>query len=172
VITSDDQSMKGFARLPEHLQRWPGLYVRDGGQIVEASDRDIAVARSYPWFQDKGPITDGRRITVLTENTTYRVGDEIRIIHVVEFTEPGYQAYIMGPKLICGEYINGELVSEPVSAGDPLVPMEYSGVTLPSPVVDYNYDITTYRFNEAGRKLIDWRLGDLRSNVLSIEIVL
>ena len=50
------------------------------------------------------------------------------------------------------------------------LPMEYSGVTLPSPAVDYNYDITAYRFNEAGTHLIQWRLGELRSNILSIEV--
>jgi hypothetical protein len=37
--------------------------------------------------------------------------------------------------------------------------------------VDYNYDITTYTFDESGRHTIQWRLGDLRSNTLELEVV-
>jgi hypothetical protein len=166
----NNQDKEDFPELPEHLKRWPGLYVRDGNRIVEASHRDIAVARSYARFQDKGAIVNGRRITILTENTTHRIADEARIIHVIEFAEPGYQAYIMGPKPIFGEYINDELVTEPIPTGDPLVPTEYSGVTLPSPAVDYNFGITSYMFHVPGIYRIQWKLGFLESNTLVVTI--
>jgi hypothetical protein len=165
-----NQDNEDLLGLPEYLKRWPGLYQREGGRIVEASPQDIAVARSYPRFNDKGLIVDGKRLTILTENTTHRLDEEVRIIHVVEFTEPGYQAYIMGPKPIYGEYVNDELVTEAAPSGDPLVPVEYSGATLPTPAVDYNYDITSYRFQMPGLYRIQWRMGSLQSNILSIEV--
>jgi len=154
----------------EYLKRWPGLYVRDGNRILDAPPRDVAVAKSYPRFQDKGQIVDGRRITILTESTIHRPGDEVRILHVVEFTEPGYQAYIMGPKPVYGEYVNDKLATEPVPAGDPLVPADYSGVTLPTPAVDYNFDITSYIFQAPGIYRIQWRLGLLKSNTLAVTV--
>lgn len=154
----------------DYLNRWPGLYVREGQRIVDASASDVAVARSYPQFGDKGSATDGRKITVLTENTLHTVGDEVRVIHVVEFTEPGYGAYVMGPKAVYGEYVNDQLMTDPVPRGDPLIPMTYNGVTLPTPVVDYNFDITSYRFDTPGVYAIQWRLGSLHSNILSIEV--
>jgi hypothetical protein len=166
----DNQENADLPGLPEHLERWPGLYQREGDRIVEASPQDIALARSYSRFNDKGLIVDGRRITIITENTTHRPGDEVRVIHVVEFTEPGYQAYIMGPKPIYGEYINDELVTEAVPSGDPLVPVEYSGVTLPSPAVDYNLEITSYTFHSPGIYRIQWRLGLLTSNTLAVTV--
>jgi len=153
-----------------YLYRWPGLYVREGERVVDAPAADAAVARSYPQFGDKGSVTDGRRITLLTENTFRHIEDEVRVIHVVEFTEPGQRAYIMGPKPVHGEYVNDQLMTAPVPGGDPLVPTTYNGVTLPTPAVDYNFDITSYRFQVPGLYKIQWRLGSLHSNVLSIEV--
>lgn len=153
-----------------YLYRWPGLYVREGERVVDAPAADVAVARSYPQFGDKGSVTDGRRITLLTEKAIRQVGDEVRVIHVVEFTEPGQRAYVMGPKPVHGEYVNDQLRTAPVPEGDPLVPTTYNGVTLPTPAVDYNYIITSYRFATPGVYTIQWRLGSLHSNVLSIGV--
>ena len=153
-----------------YLYRWPGLYVREGERVVDAPAADVAVARSYPRFDAKGRVTDGRRITLMTERTSCHVGDEVRVIHVVEFTEPGQSAYVMGPKAVQGEYVNDQLMTSPVPGGDPLVPTTYNGVTLPTPAVDYNFDITSYRFQKPGLYRIQWRLGLLQSNVLSIEV--
>jgi hypothetical protein len=52
-----------------------------------------------------------------------------------------------------------------------LEPATYNGLTVPSPAVDYNYEITSYRFDAVGEHRIQWRLGALRSNVLTIEVV-
>jgi hypothetical protein len=153
-----------------YLYRWPGLYVREGERVVDAPAADVAVARSYPQFDDKGSVTDGRRITLLTEKTLHHVGDEVRVIHVVEFTESGQRAYVMGPKPVHGEYVNDQLMTAPVPEGDPLVPTTYNGVTLPTPAVDYNFDITSYRFETSGVYTIQWRLGSVHSNVLSIGV--
>jgi hypothetical protein len=161
---------KGSKPELDYLYRWPGLYVREGGRIVEALLADVAVARSYPQVTDKGGVIGGRRITILTRNSRHLVGEEVRVIHIVEFTEPGQRAYVMGPKPVYGEYVNGQLVTDPVPEGDPLVPLTYNGVTLPTPAVDYNFDITSYRFREPGARTIQWRLGPLHSNLLSITI--
>jgi hypothetical protein len=161
---------KSLPELPEYLQRWPGLWIRNGDRIAEAPVRDAAVARSYPRYHDKGPVSASKRITILTERENHLVGDEVRVVHVVEFVEPGHRAYVMGPKPVFGEYINDELVTEPVPAGDPLVPAEYNGVTLPSPAVDYNFEITTYTFHGPGIYRIQWRLGKLVSNTLEVVV--
>lgn len=161
---------KGLEPESNYLYRWPGLYVREGERIVEAPLADVAVARSYPQFNDKGGAIGGRRITILTESSRHLVGDEVRVIHVVDFTEHGQRAYVMGPKPVYGEYVNGQLMTDPVPEGDPLVPMTYNGVTLPTPAVDYNFDITSYRFQEPGPWTIQWRLGPLHSNLLSITV--
>jgi hypothetical protein len=158
------------SEIPEYQRRWPGLYVREGERIVEASPQDIAVARSYPEFADKGPVVDGRRITILTESLTHRVGDDVRVIHVVDLTEPGQDAYVMGPKVVFGEYVNETLMTPPMPDEDPLHPATYNGVILPSPAVDYNYDITSYRFETPGLYRIQWRLDGLRSNVLPVRV--
>jgi hypothetical protein len=163
-MTAESERESGY------LYRWPGLYVRIGERVVDASDADVAVARSYPQFVDKGSARDDRRITLLTENTSRHVGDEVRVIHVVEFTQPGQRAYVMGPKPVHGEYVNDQLVTDPAPEGDPLVPTTYNGVTLPTPAVDYNFDITSYRFWTPGLYRIQWRLGSLHSNVLSIKV--
>ncbi|MDQ3743681.1 MAG: hypothetical protein M3444_04800 [Acidobacteriota bacterium] len=170
MTPGDGEEKDDLSGLPEHLRRWPGLYVREGERIVEASPRDVAVAKSYPRFPDKGPVVDGVRITILTESTAHKVGDEVRVIHVVEFTEPGRRVYVMGPKPVYGETVNGELVAEPSPAGDPLVPAEYSGATLPSPAVDYNYDITSYTFDAPGEYRIQWQPGSLESNTLAVTV--
>src|SRR3989338_10559605 len=70
--------------LPEHLKVWRGLYERKGDIIEDASPEDVEVAKAYPFFADKGEWQDAVRITIITAKTSYRTGEEIRIIHVVE----------------------------------------------------------------------------------------
>ena len=151
--------------IPEYLRRWPGLKMRRGNEIVDALPDDIAVARRYPTTDQKGPLIGGKRITLLTNKNRHRVGEEVRVIHVLEIVEPGRQLFVMGPKAIYGEFVDGKLVTP---AEPP--PELYDGVVVDSPDVDYNYDITIYRFMEAGRHTIQWHLGELRSNTLGLEI--
>jgi hypothetical protein len=78
----------------------------------------------------------------------------------------------MGPKPVYGEYVDGQLVTAaPPPGEDPLVPPIYDGITLPSPAVDYGYDITSYRFSKPATHEIQWRLDSLRSNLLTLEIM-
>jgi len=157
---------------PEHLRYFPGLYIREDDRIIDASEEDIAVAEGYPLWEDRGEVLDGRRITILTDHTTVNVGEEVRVVHVVEAPESGWTVYIMGPKIVFGEFINGELLtgSEP-GWEDPFIPEIYDGAVLESPAVDYNYDITSYSFDDPGIHEIQWILGEWESNILEIEVV-
>jgi hypothetical protein len=159
-------------RIPEYLSWWPGLFVRIGDGIVDAPEADQQLARGYPFQEDKGEVIDGRRMSIMAAPGPYHAGDEIRIIHVVEAPEPGWLVYGMGPKQVFGEFVDGVLVTEATPGwADPFVPEMYDGCVLDSPAVDYNYDITSYRFEEPGMHEVQWIMDGWESNVLRIEVV-
>lgn len=155
--------------IPAHLRHWPGLFVRENGKIVEASTEDQAVARNYPQWTDKGPLTAGRRITVMARKSGYAANEEIRVIHVYEVVVPGLPVHVMGPKPVYGEYLDGTLATAELPPDeDPFAPREYDGRVVTSPAVDYNYDITRYRL-APGHHRLWWQMGGLRSNTLEFE---
>jgi hypothetical protein len=133
-------------------------------------EKDDEVARSYPRFHDKGPIVDGTRLTLMSGRRSYRADDDVRVHHVVEVVVPGRVLYAAGPKPVYGEFVD-DVPTTPAPPDDPFAAGPYNDMVLPTPAVDDNYDITTYRFAEPGRHRIEWRLGPLRSNVLLVDIV-
>jgi hypothetical protein len=148
---------------PAHLQHFGGLYIRAGGQIVDAPAEDVDVAKRYPQFPDKGPVVGGARKTILTAKTVYRVGEPVRVIHVYEAVEPGSWTLPAGPKEIEQEYVDGrEAHTDPLGG--------YDGPMVPAPAVDYNYEITQYRFASPGPHTICWGGPDGYSNVLRILV--
>jgi hypothetical protein len=158
--------------VPEHLKRRPQLFVSRGDRIVEAPAEDLILAQGYAAWVDKGALVDGRRLTLMTAKSTYEVGEAIRVIHVVEAVGPGHSVHVAGPKEVVGEYVDEKLVTRgSPRGGDALTPQAYDGPVLPSPAVDYNYEITRYSFSAPGRHRIRWQLGPLRSNVLDLEVV-
>jgi hypothetical protein len=153
-----------------YQSRWGGMSVRDGDRLVEAPAADAAVVKGYAAWPAKGAEVDHVRLTVMTAKTDYKVGEPIRVLHVLDVSVPGRGVYIMGPKLPAGEYVDGALATgKPETPDYPWVGM-YDGVVLPSPAIDYNYDITSYRFATPGTHTIQWRLGALRSNVISLYV--
>ncbi len=154
------------AAIPEYLQRPPQLLARSGTSIVPAPPGDQAVAATYAASPVRGPLHDGARITILTERTRYRIGEEVRVIHVLEAPAPGRELYVMGPKPIHGEYVDGVERTPP-----PPGPQPYDGAVLQSPGADFNYEVTTYRFTTAGPHRIQWRADGRESNVLELEVV-
>jgi hypothetical protein len=157
---------------PEHLKHFPGLYIRVGDKIVDAPAADVAVAKGYAAFPDKGKVRKGVRITLLTARLQVAVNQEVRVIHVYEAVEKGHDVYVMGPKFVCEEYLDGVLATQPWKG-----PGVYDGAVMKSPWADYNWDITSYRFKEPGRHTIVWKGGDpgeesvgLESNTLVIEV--
>jgi hypothetical protein len=169
---SPDGASDTMSQIPAHLRHFPGLYVRSGNDIVPAPDEDVAVAKGYPDFPDKGPWRDGRRITIMSAQTSVQIGDPVRVVHVAETTRPGDELYLMGPKPVLGEHVDGQLRTQPAPVNrDPLEPPGlFDGRTQKAPAVDYNRDITEYRFDTAGRHTIVWKPGDMHSNELVIDV--
>ena len=170
--STQKETMQEDRETPEHQTVWRGLYVLDDGTIKEASDKDISTAKNYPSFDGKGEWKDETRLTILSEKSSYELNEEIRVIHVVESTKADYELYIMGPKTVYGETVNGELMSPalPELMDDPLIPLMYDGETVPCPTLDYNYEITSYSFDSPGEYKIQWELGDMISNELIITV--
>jgi hypothetical protein len=154
------------AAIPDYLKQPPQLFARTGASIVPAPPGDHAVAATYATTPVRGPLHDGARITILTERTRYKVGEEVRVIHVLEAPEPGRTLYVMGPKPIYSEYVDGVERTPP-----PPGPQVYDGRVLQSPGVDWNYEVTTYRFQTLGPHRIQWRADGRESNVLELEVV-
>ena len=158
--------------MSEATPPWPGLFRREGDQIVPAAPGDQEVARSYCEFPDKGPIFEGQRITILTRSVRQPFDQPVRIIHVCEAISASVCLFVMGPKPVYGEYVDDVLVTQPTPTDeDPLRPSAYDGRVLTGPAVDYNFDITSYIFDKVGTHIIQWRpIGGLASNILRIEI--
>ena len=162
--------------LPDYLVRLEAsgdLYARVDGGIVPAPMDDHAVLRGYARWVDKGPLVppSSERLTILTAKRVYAWGEEVRVVHVHEATKAGVELYVMGPKAIYGEYVDGKLVSPAAVAP----PSSYDGAVVPSPGVDHNYEVTVHKL-PPGPHTIEWRFATLsgptvlRSNVLSIEV--
>ena len=157
----------------KHLRNNPSLLAREGDEIVDAPAEDSAVAQQYPNFKNKGPVHDGQRITIMTAKTTYQVGEQVRVIHVLDAPEPGHELYVMGPKAIHNEFVDDKKASpEKARSG------AYNGMVTKSPDVDFNYEVSTYTFKTPGEHTIQWKgggaglQGDLKleSNVIKIMV--
>jgi hypothetical protein len=150
--------------------RWGGLFVRQGDDIVDAPPEDEAVARAYPTWLAKGPTINGMALTLMTAKTAYALGEEVRVIHVLDVSEPGRDVYIMGPKVPPDEFVDGKRATPVPEVRDyPWVAI-YDGRTLPSPAIDDNYDITSYRFTTPGVHTIEWKPSGLQSNVITLQV--
>jgi hypothetical protein len=131
----------------------------------------VDVREAYEQWPDKGPLCDGRRLTLLTEDDTLAPGDTLRVAHVYEITEPGGELWVMGPKPVYGEQLDGRAVTPEVpDDDDPLAPLNYDGRVLPSPGIDHNFEPTTYHFKRPGEHELTWQIGELRSNTLRVEV--
>jgi hypothetical protein len=160
----------------EQVEVWlnsvrPVLYVREADRIAKAPVEDITVASNYPDWADKGRVVKGVRLTLMCAKQQYHTREPIHLIHVVEFVEPGHTTYIMGPKPVYGEYVDGKLATASIPGhNDGLAPLDYDGVTVPSPGIDFNYEITTYRLPPGDHEFC-WRFGHFNSNTLKIKVV-
>ncbi|MBX3156325.1 MAG: hypothetical protein KF773_10030 [Deltaproteobacteria bacterium] len=155
-----------LAAVPEYLKTTPAeVQVRQNGTIVKAPAEDQAVAATFAASPVRGALVDGQRLTILTAKTVYQVGEEVRVVHVLDAPAAGQELHVMGPKEIYGEFVDG-IERTPPNPG----PGTYDGRVVPSPAVDYNYEVTTYRFDAPGIHLIQWKLGKLASNVIAVDV--
>ncbi len=137
----------------------------------EPGPEDLAVLAGYGQWADKGEAVSGYRVTIMSARTSYQVGEHIRVVHLCESTSAENLLYVMGPKAVWSEYLDGELAtSRPPPGEDGLVPGLYDGRALPGPGVDTNYDVTVYRLERPGRHQVQWRPGANRSNVLWFDV--
>ncbi len=125
----------------------------------------------YEQWDDKGPVVSGYRITILSTKTTYSVGEVVRVAHVCESVERDAQLFVMGPKPVLGEYVDGRLATDaPAADEDPLHPSSYDGRVLAGPGIDTNYEIAHYRFEVPGHHTIQWRASPYVSNTLDLDV--
>jgi hypothetical protein len=164
-----DQPFGPEDRAPAPEQMW----ISRDGLIEIAPEEILVIARSYWSFKDKGRLSPkGERLTILTSTTEVGVGEEVCIVHVHETTKPGPEIYWAGPKPVYGETINGRAVT-PLS----FLEYDYDGEVVPTPEVDFNYDVTKYRLPR-GTHIIRWSMrppfrehgGKLTSNELRIVV--
>lgn len=162
--------------VPQYLKtEWGGyqIYDKANGKFVDAPETDQKILRDYPYWIDKGPLTDSTRITITTAKLDYKTGEAIRIGHIVEETGTGRTLYVMGPKTISEEFVN-DSPPAPLSTGPqseyPWLENSYDGEILPSPGYDYNFEITEYHFNQPGTYRIQWKPGKYHSNILTITV--
>ena len=147
-----------------------GLYDRQGDAIVEADPEDADCARNYQQLPAKGIWADGMRLTLATPRQNYQAGESVHVLHFVEREGAQAELYIMGPKPVFGESVDGvRRTPDPEMAAYPWVSI-YDGEVMPGPGVDYNFEISKYTFDQAGTHEIVWQLGSLRSNVLTITV--
>lgn len=144
--------------------RWRGLWIRQRGRLVEAPPADAEVLKGYP-AAEKGPVIDGERCTIITARMRYQVGEPIRVLHVLEVLEPGRQVFVMGPKPVCDEYVDGRLETPPRAPDQ-----DYDGTVLDSPEIDYNYEITVYSFSTPGPHMIQWCPNGRCSNTITVDV--
>jgi hypothetical protein len=157
--------------LPDLTGSGDPLLVREGDRVVAAPEEDQAVVRTYPNSEDKGPVVDGYRLTLLPSKRASRPGEPVRVFHVCESTARDRPLYVMGPKPVVGEYVDDRLATDAApEAEDPIAPAFYDGRVSDGPGVDANYDVTEYRFERPGVHTIQWRLGPHVSNVVTIDV--
>ena len=139
-----------------------------GRKAVPAAT-DQAVAATYA-TAEHGPERQGLRLTLLAAQRPYVVGEEVRVIHALEATQAGIDVYVMGPKEVYDEYVDG--VARTAAAPVPDYPWVgvYDGAVIKGPAVDTNYDVTSYTFDTPGVHEIQWRVGGLVSNSLRVEV--
>ncbi len=134
---------------------------------------DLALVDDYDQWGDKGPVVDGRRVSILSRRRVYTPDEPVRVVHVVEAVEPGHDVYAMGPKPVADEYVDDVRrgPTDDSTDADPFVPLDYDGRVIESPAVDTNYETTVHSFARPGVYEISWRPGRWRSNTLTIEVV-
>lgn len=146
-----------------------------GSDVVRAeaaaTKDDVTLTAAYSQWPEKGPLENGQRLTIMTRKDSYEVGEEVRVVHVREVTAHGRDLYVMGPKPVLGEYVDGLLRGQAsIDGEDALTPAEYDGRVAKSPGIDDNFEITAYRFTSSGSHEICWRPGRWGSNTLRIWV--
>lgn len=146
------------------------LYVRIPKDLVRAPEADNVVLRGYPKSPLRGRRNADRQITLLAERRVYAVNEPVRVIHVLEVFAKGEDLFVMGPKPITGEWVDGTRVTPEVPTWGAFTMGIYDGAVMQSPGLDVNFEISVYPFATPGLHHVQWRAGVVDSNVLCVEV--
>jgi HEAT repeats len=142
--------------------------VGDGFRDIDAVGEKVIL--SFHTFREKPELVEGRRITLLPEVLTAKIGDTIRIFHVYEDQRAESELYIMGPKAITGLVVDSKSSADLGKLGDYPGEIVYDGVVISQPGWDYNFEITKLVFATEGEHTVEWRAFGLSSNVVRIWV--
>ena len=56
VIGDTGSDELSYVEFPDFLSHFPGLFVRENDEIIDAPDEDVALAMSYPLWEDRGKL--------------------------------------------------------------------------------------------------------------------
>jgi len=74
--------------------------------LHEVPAEDLALAKTYHALHSRAPGR-GQRITIMTHNTLFRMGEPLRVLHILEAVESGKRRSSYGPKKVYEEYVDG-----------------------------------------------------------------
>lgn len=166
-IQSELKTIKAMENMHYH---YGGYMERVGDELRNIDAAGEAVIQSYHRFEGKPELVEGRRITLLSEVQTARVGDTIRIFHVYEDQRPEAELYVMGPKAIHGLCIDGKCVEPAGALGDYPEVGVYDGRVIEQPGWDYNFEISKLVFDKEGEHTMEWITCGLVSNVVRVWV--
>jgi hypothetical protein len=108
----------------------------------------------------------------MAAHTLLEVSETVEVLHVYEVMDAGRQLYVMGPKPVYGERLDGRSATPDAPPGeDPFAPGLYDGRVLPGPGIDVNFEVTSYVFGAPGTHEVVWAAGGLTSNTLRLQAV-
>lgn len=136
------------------------------GSSSEASPSHLALEKTYRAVENKGKVMYGMRSTILTHKRRYKVGEPVMVFHVLESVRDGVEMPLGGPKPICSEYIDGILADNKKCRGSYSV----SEQVVRHPIVNFNFDMSTYCFSEPGEHTISWKPWLGESNLITLNI--
>ncbi len=148
-----------------------GASFRKVAPLLSLRPEDEQLLATYDSFDDRGVPANGYRITLLTATPSIAVNEVVGIVHVCESVSDDAPLYVMGPKPVWGEYVDGVLATDPSpTPSNPFELASYDGRVLPGPGIDGNYEVTQYQFSEPGVHTVQWRLEPTVSNMLRFTV--
>lgn len=136
------------------------------GSIAEAPVSRLALEKTYRAAENKGKVMYGMRRTILTQKRRYKVGEPVRVFHVLESVRDGIEMGLGGPNRICSEYVDDKLADNKKCGGSYFV----SESVVRHPIVIFNFDVSNYCFNEPGKHTISWKFMQGESNLIKLNI--
>lgn len=139
--------------------------------VRQPTPRPIPIADPPTVLIDPAPVAqdDGLTLGIAADRTSVAVGEVVSVAHAVG-VPAGHDAWIMGPKPVYGENVDGQARTEMYETADYPWVGEYDGAVVPGPRVDNNFVVTSYRFATPGKHTIVWSIGGHVSNTLVIDV--